>query len=83
MVPSQGELTIAGLVMLPVFILAFAVPGWILVFGRKRTVIDAARRAVVEVRDFLIHRFREETYDTATSTRISFLRRNGRVQGGL
>ena len=61
LVPSQGELTLAGLVMLPVFILAFAVPGWILVFGRKQTVLDAARRTVVEVRDFLIHGFREET----------------------
>lgn len=60
-VPSQGELTLAGLVMLPVFILAFGIPGWILVFGRKQTVLDPARRTVVEVRDFLIHRFREET----------------------
>jgi hypothetical protein len=60
-VPTQGELTVAGLVMLPIAILAFGTPGWILVVGRKRTVLDATRRTVVEVRDFLIHRFREET----------------------
>ena len=60
-VRSLGELTLAGLVMLPVFILAFSVPGWILVFGRKRTVLDVARRVVVEVRDFLVHSLRDET----------------------
>jgi hypothetical protein len=60
-VPSQGQLTVAGLVMLPLCVLAFGTPGWILVFGRKRTEIDLARRAVVEVRDFRVHSFREES----------------------
>jgi hypothetical protein len=60
-VPSQGELTVAGLVMLPIFVLAFGTPGWVLVFGRKRTVLDAARRLVIEVRDFRIYSFRDET----------------------
>ena len=60
-VPSQGQLTGAGLVMLPICVLLFGTPGWILVFGRKRTVLDAARRVAIEVRDFLIHSFREET----------------------
>jgi hypothetical protein len=60
-VPSQGELTVAGLVMLPICVLLFGTPGWILVFGRKRTVLDAARRVAIEVRDFLIYSFREET----------------------
>jgi hypothetical protein len=60
-VPSQGELTVAGLVMLPIFVIAFGTPGWILAFGRKRTVLDTARRLVVEVRDFRIHSFRDET----------------------
>ncbi len=60
-VPSQGQLTVAGLVMLPLCVLAFGTPGWILVFGRKRTEIDATRRSVVEVRDFLVHSFREES----------------------
>jgi hypothetical protein len=60
-IPSEGELTAAGLVMLPIFVLAFGTPGWILVFGRKRTELDVARRSVVEVRDFLVHSFRDET----------------------
>ncbi|HVQ28169.1 MAG TPA: hypothetical protein VMV21_01240 [Vicinamibacteria bacterium] len=60
-VPSQGQLTGAGLVMLPICVLLFGTPGWILVFGRKRTVLDAARRMAIEERDFLIHSFREET----------------------
>ena len=60
-VPSQGQLTGAGLVMLPICVLLFGTPGWIMVFGRKRTVLDAGRRVAIEVRDFLIHSFREET----------------------
>lgn len=60
-VPSLGELTGAGLVMLPICVLLFGTPGWILVFGRKRTVLDTARRAAIEVRDFLIYSFRDET----------------------
>ena len=60
-VPGQGELTGAGLVMLPICVFVFGTPGWILMFGRKRTVLDTARRAVIEVRDFLIYSFREET----------------------
>ena len=29
--PTQGQLTLAGFVLLPIFILAFGIPGWILV----------------------------------------------------
>jgi len=57
--PTQGQLTAAGFVLLPIFILAFGAPGWILVLGRKRTEVDRAARSVLEVRDFLIYRLRE------------------------
>ena len=50
-----SELTIAGWVLLPLMTAAFLVPGWILLFGRKRTRIDASRREAVEEFAFLVY----------------------------
>jgi hypothetical protein len=59
-----GELAWAGWTLLPLFAAAFLVPGWILLVGRRRTRLDAARREVVEELDFLV-------YTRRISTRVS------------
>lgn len=59
LVPGYGELTVAGIVILPIMTAAFLVPGWILILGRKLTTIDLTRREIVEVRDFLVHKRRQ------------------------
>ena len=42
------DLTIPGAVALPLFGAAFAIPGFIMAFGNKRTVVDKLRRHVEE-----------------------------------
>jgi hypothetical protein len=59
-VPSLGELTIAGVLILPVFALLIGAPGWLLVVTRKRTLIEASSRRVVEIWDHLIYKHRKE-----------------------
>lgn len=60
-VPSLGELTIPGVIMLPVFALLFGTPGWLLAVTRKRTRIEATtRRVVVEVFDYRLYQHRKE-----------------------
>jgi hypothetical protein len=59
-VPSFGQLTIAGVVMLPAFALLCGTPGWLLVVTRKRTLIEAATRRVIEVFDHLVYQHRKE-----------------------
>src|SRR5262245_30413548 len=59
-VPSLGQLTIAGVIMLPVFALLCGTPGWLLVVTRKRTLIEATSRRVVEVFDHLVYKHRKE-----------------------
>jgi len=59
-VPSLGQLTIAGIVMLPVFALLCGTPGWLLVVTRKRTLIEATTRRVIEVFDHLVYEHRKE-----------------------
>jgi hypothetical protein len=44
--PSQ--MTVAGWLLLPAVTAAFLVPGWILLFGRKRVRLDATLREVTE-----------------------------------
>src|SRR5215471_4022599 len=44
-------MTIFGWVMLPVMAAVFVVPGWIILFGRKRTRIDITRREATEELD--------------------------------
>lgn len=48
----QRDLTVAGAIALPILALAFLVPGWILLAGRRRTAIDPALRLVVREIDF-------------------------------
>jgi hypothetical protein len=59
-VPSLGQLTVAGALVLPVFVLLVGVPGWLLVVSRKRTLVETATRRVVEVWDHLVYRHRKE-----------------------
>src|SRR5262245_26324038 len=59
-VPSLGQLTIAGVIMLPAFALLCGTPGWLLVVSRKRTLIEATTRRVVEVFDHLVYKHRKE-----------------------
>jgi len=56
-----GELTIAGWLMLPVFAALFLVPGWIILFGRKRTKIQVTLRQATEEFDFLVYTRRQVT----------------------
>jgi hypothetical protein len=56
-----GELTIAGWVMLPLFAAVFLVPGWIIVFGSKRTRLDTTRREATEEYAFLVYTRRKTT----------------------
>ena len=60
--PSQ--MTIFGWLLLPVFTAAFLVPGWLILFARKRTRLDATRREATEEFDFLV-------YTRRVTTRIS------------
>jgi len=57
----RGELTIAGWLMLPVFAAVFLVPGWIILFGKKRTRLDVTRREATEEFDFLVYTRRSVT----------------------
>jgi len=58
-IPSLGAITIAGLIVLPVFIALVGVPGWLLVVTRKRTIVDITRREVVEIWDHLVYKHRK------------------------
>jgi hypothetical protein len=62
-----GELTWAGWTLLPLMMAAFLVPGWILVVGRKRTLLDSARREVVEEMDYLVYTRRKASRVTSDS----------------
>jgi len=55
------EMTIAGWLMLPAIAAVFLVPGWIILFGRKRTRLDATRREAIEEFDFLVYTRRKVT----------------------
>src|SRR5262249_44476786 len=55
------EMTIFGWILLPVMAAAFLIPGWIILFGRKRTRIDATRREATEEFDFLVYTRRKAT----------------------
>jgi len=50
--PSQ--MTVAGWLLLPAVTAAFLVPGWILLFGRKRVRLDATLREVTEEFEFVV-----------------------------
>jgi hypothetical protein len=63
----NGELLLGGWTLLPLMMAAFLVPGWILVFGRKRTRLDAARREVVEEMDYLVYTRRKASRVTSDS----------------
>ena len=67
MIPGSGGLTWAGWTILPLMMLAFLVPGWILVFGRKRTRLDSARREVVEEMDYLVYTYKKPLPVTSDS----------------
>lgn len=69
LVPGHGELTVAGIVILPIMTAAFLVPGWILILGRKLTTIDLTRREIVEVRDFIVHR-RQQVSSIAEARKV-------------
>lgn len=56
-----SEMTIAGWLMLPAITATFLVPGWILLFGRKRTRINASLREATEEFDFLVYTRRVTT----------------------
>jgi hypothetical protein len=55
-VPSVGEITVAGAIVLPVFMALVGVPGWLLAVTQKRTLVDLRRREIAEVWDHLIYR---------------------------
>ena len=52
-------LTIAGWLLLPLFAAGFLVPGWIILFGRKRTRIQVTLREALEESDFLVYTRRQ------------------------
>jgi len=54
-----GGLTIAGWLLLPLFTATFLVPGWLILFGRKRTRIQVTLREAVEESDFLVYTRRQ------------------------
>jgi len=60
-VVHPSTMTIAGWVMLPVIAAVFLVPGWIILFGRKRTRLDVSRREAAEELDFLVYARRKVT----------------------
>ena len=60
-VVHPDTMTIAGWVMLPVIAAVFLVPGWIILFGRKRTRLDVSRREAVEEFDLLVYTRRTVT----------------------
>jgi hypothetical protein len=60
LIPSLGQLTIAGVIALPIFTLLVGVPGWLLVLTRKLTAVDVAHRRIAEVWDHRIFRHRKE-----------------------
>jgi hypothetical protein len=51
----QGELLLGGWILLPLMVAAFLVPGWILVVGRRRTILESARREVIQEMDYLVY----------------------------
>ena len=59
--PDQGELGIAGWIVLPLLGLALLVPAWAFITVRKRVRIDLTRREASEERDFLIYTHRVTT----------------------
>jgi hypothetical protein len=55
------EMTIFGWILLPIMAAVFLVPAWIILFGRKRTRLDATRREAIEEFDFLVYTRRTTT----------------------
>ena len=51
----SGGLLLGGWILLPLFAAVFLIPGWILVFGRRRTLIDNTRREIVQEMDYLVY----------------------------
>jgi len=58
---QPATMTIFGWVLLPIMAALFLVPGWIILFGRKRTRIDATRREATEEFDLLVYTRRKTT----------------------
>jgi hypothetical protein len=58
---QPGTMTIFGWVLLPIMAALFLVPGWIILFGRKRTRLDATRREAIEAFDLLVYTRRKTT----------------------
>jgi hypothetical protein len=58
---NPSQMTIFGWLLLPIMIAAFLVPGWIILFGRKRTRIDTTRREATEEFDLLVYKRRKTT----------------------
>jgi hypothetical protein len=56
-----SEMTVFGWIILPVLAAVFLVPGWIILFGRKRTRLDATRREAIEEFDLLVFTRRKPT----------------------
>src|SRR5262249_18472911 len=59
-VPDLGQLTIAGVIILPIFALLAGTPGWLLVVTPKRTATEAATRAGVAVFGDLVYKDRQQ-----------------------
>lgn len=53
---GQISVTIAGILMFTVMGLVFGVPGWLLAFTRKQTLLDPESREVEDVKDFLVYK---------------------------
>jgi hypothetical protein len=67
------DLTIAGWIGLPLVTACFLVPGWIMVFARKRTRLDLAERAATEELDFLLfHRRRKHAVPSQATVRVRY-----------
>jgi hypothetical protein len=58
---AGGELTAAGWIVLPVMAAVFLAPGWIILFGHKRTRIQVSLREATEEFDFLVYTRRQRT----------------------
>lgn len=55
----NGELTVAGWIVLPLLGIAVALPGWCLLLWRRRIRLDNARREVIEEIDFILFKRRK------------------------
>jgi hypothetical protein len=52
---QPSTMTVFGWVLLPIMAALFLVPGWMILFGRKRTRIDMTRREAIEEFDFFVY----------------------------